>query len=268
MNHCYFNGTIIPVEDCTLHVSDLLIQRGYGVFDFFRVRSGEIPWLDDYIDRLFNSLSLSNIENPISRSDLKTALSDLMKQNGSQDAVFKVLVSGGRSEDLAHVSGKPDLIILHLPWKRHPEKNYRNGVNLISDLYVRPNPEIKTLFYFNNLRLQKQMEQLDAVDVLYHSDTISETSRANIFFVKKDNVFTPVTHILKGITRKQVLKIFREITLKDLEFKRIFEMEEVFITSTSRDITPVVSVDGRRIGKGVPGPVTREVQEAFRERGW
>jgi len=268
MNHCYYNGAITPYEDIALHISDLLIQRGYGVFDFFRVRNGEIPWLEDYTDRLFNSLSLSGIEYPDSRSDFLAVLRDLMERNGSQDAAFKVLVSGGRSDDLAHVTGKSSLVILHVPWSPHPEKTYRQGVNLISDTYVRPNPEIKTLFYFNNLRLQKKMKQFDAADVLYHANSISETSRANVFFVKKGNVFTPGSSLLKGITRKQVLRIFREVTLKDLEFQRIFEMDEVFITSTSRDITPVISLDGRRIGKGTPGPVTLEIQEAFSERGW
>ena len=268
MNHCFFNGAISAYEDCTLQISDLLIQRGYGEFDFFRVRNGAIPWLDDYTDRLFNSISLSEIESFISRDEFQAVLTELMEKNGSQDSAFKVIVTGGPSADLAHPAGSPAFVVLHVPWKPHPENSYRKGVNLISDRYVRPNPEIKTLFYFNNLRLQKKMKQMDAVDVLYHTDIISETSRSNLFFVKKDSVFTPVSNLLKGITRKQVLKIYREITLKDVEFRRIFEMDEVFMSSTSRDITPVISVDGRRIGKGIPGPFTREVQAAFRERGW
>jgi branched-subunit amino acid aminotransferase/4-amino-4-deoxychorismate lyase len=104
--------------------------------------------------------------------------------------------------------------------------------------------------------------------VLYHTDTISEASRANLFFIKGSHVYTPASNILKGITRKQVLSLFGEIKVEDIEADRLYDFDELFMTSTSQDVTPVISVEGKKIGKGSPGPVTRDIQTAFRAKGW
>ena len=146
--------------------------------------------------------------------------------------------------------------------------SFENGVGLIRDEFVRPNPEVKSLYYFNTLRLQKKLLEYKAVDVLFHSQRISEASRANLFFVKGDQVLTPASDILKGITRSKVLSLFPEIRVEDVETEQLYEFDEVFMTSTTRDVTPVVAVEGRQIGQGEPGPVTRKVQAAFRAKGW
>lgn len=268
MNWCYFNGAITRYEECSLHISDLLIQRGYGVFDFFRCRNGQIPWLEDYTGRLFRSIGLSGIDSPLSSHEFTRVIQNLQEKNGGENTAFKVLVTGGNSENLEQVTGSANMIVLHVPWNRPPEETFKKGVNLISDHYLRPNPEIKTLYYFNSLRLQERMRAFRAVDVLYHTGKITETSRASVFFVKNGSVFTPGKNILNGITRKQVLSMSGDIVYGELEFEELFGVDEMFLTSTSRDVTPVVSVDGRKIGNGKPGKITREIQSAFRSRGW
>ena len=266
MNYCYFNGEIIPFNDCNIHISDLLIQRGYGVFDFFRCRNGAIPWLDDYIDRLFMSLQLSSIDIALSRQDLISIIFDLQKRNESDKGAFKMIVTGGYSDNLETVSGQANLIILNVPWQSPAAETFEKGVNLISNEYARPNPEVKTLNYFNLLSLNGKMKEFNAVDALYHNNLIMETSRASVFLVKGDRVYTPASNILLGITRKQVLAMMGNISVEDIPFNRLYEFNEMFITSTSRDITPVVNVDGRLIGDGKPGGVTREIQKIFREK--
>lgn len=260
----YFNGDLVLYDDLNLHISDLLFQRGYGVFDFFRSRKGDIPWLTDYVERLYTSLELSGIEVDLDREAFKAVIHQLFQKNGLENGAFKVIVSGGFSDNLESVTGPSNLVILNIPWKRPPEETFEKGVNLISEEFVRPNPEIKTLYYLNSLRLQKKLKAYDAVDVLFHSQRISEASRANLFFVSGGQVYTPASDILKGITRKKVLSLFDEIRVEDIETDRLYEFDEMFLTSTSRDVTPVVSVEGEKIGKGTPGPVTREIQAAFR----
>jgi len=267
-NYCYFNGDLVRFDKIHLHVSDLLFQRGYGVFDFFRTRNGTIPWLEYYMDRLFNSLDLSGMEVDMDRKQFANVIRDLQEKNGLDNGAFKVIVSGGYSDNLESVTGKANMVILNLDWKKPPEVTFKKGVHLIIDTYLRPNPEVKSLYYFNTLRLQKKLREYGAVDVLYHTDRISEASRANLFFVKGGHVFTPTSDILKGITRKTVLSMFEEIHLKDIEAKRLYEFDEIFMTSTTRDVTPVVRVEGKKIGTGSPGPVTKEIQEAFRAKGW
>ena len=267
-NTCYFNGDLVPYGKLFLHVSDLQLQRGYGIFDFFRIRNGSIPWLEDYMDRIYTSLDLAGIRVGLDRPGFREVVGELRERNGMKNGAFKVIATGGYSDTLSSVTGTSNLLILNVDWKLPPAESFETGVHLLSDRFVRPNPLIKTLYYFNTLRLQKKMEEAGAVDVMFHTDTITEASRANLFFVKKDRVSTPATGILRGITRKQVLALFEEIRVEDIPVKRLHEFDEAFMTATSRDITPVVRVDGRKIGNGKPGPVTREIQEAFRARGW
>jgi branched-chain amino acid aminotransferase len=267
-NYCYFNGDLVRFDKIYLHVSDLLFQRGYGIFDFFRTRNGDIPWLEYYMDRLFNSVDLAGMEVKPDREQFATIIQDLQEKNGLENGAFKVIVSGGYSDNLESASGNSNMLVLNLAWKKPPEETFKKGVRLISDRFVRPNPEVKTLYYFNTLRLQNKLREYGAVDVLYYMDRISEASRANLFFVKGGHVFTPTSDILKGITRKMVLSMFGEIQLKDIEARRLYEFDEIFMTSTTRDVTPVVMVEGKKIGTGSPGPVTREIQEAFRAKGY
>ena len=103
---------------------------------------------------------------------------------------------------------------------------------------------------------------------MFHTDRISEASRANLFFVKGDRIYTPASDILKGITRKKVISLFPDIQIRDIDIEDLYDFDEMFMTSTARDVSPVVAVEGQKIGKGVPGPITREIQAAFASKGW
>jgi len=277
-NLCYFNGDLIPYPELQIHVSDLQMQRGYGVFDFFRARNGQIPWLEDYTDRLFNSMKLAEID-PIrgtlrdtstlmTKDAFTSIIHGLHRENREENGAFKVIVTGGFSDTLATVTGTPNFMILNVPWTRPPAESYEMGVQLVSHEYVRPDPLIKTLNYFNTVRLRKKFREFNAVDVLYHDDHIREASRANLFLVKDNTIYTPASGILEGITRKQVLSILPDVRVEDIEMKAFHDFDEMFMASTSRDITPIVGVEGVKIGDGRPGKISRQVMEAFRERGW
>lgn len=265
---CYFNGDQLPYSDLHLHISDLLIQRGYGIFDFFRSRNGSIPWLEDYTDRVFNSLRMAEIDVDMTREQFTDIVHSLQHQNGLENGAFKVIVTGGYSDTLESVTGPPNFLILNVPWNSPPHATFEEGARLVRYEYVRPNPEIKTLNYFNTMRLRNRFEKYDAIDVLFHTETISEASRANVFFVQNGRISTPADNILYGVTRKKVLSLFPGIRAEDVMVEWLEAFDEMFIASTSRDITPIVAVEGIQIGNGKPGPFTREVQSAFRERGW
>jgi len=267
-NYSYFNGDLVPFGDLTLHVTDLLFQRGYGVFDFFRSRNRSIPWLKDYVERLYTSLELSAIEVDLDQEQFKSVIYDLQERNGMTNGAFKVIITGGYSDNLESASGPANIVILNIAWNKPPAESYEQGVHLIREQFVRPNPEVKTLYYLNTLRLQKKLREYKAVDVLFHNHRISEASRANLFFVKEDRIYTPASDILKGITRKKILSLFPHIQVEDIEAKALYDFDEIFLTSTSRDVTPVISVEGQKIGKGTPGPLTREIQTAFYAKGW
>ena len=79
---CYFNGQLLPYQDLHLHVSDLLFQRGYGIFDFFRSREGKIPWLGDYVERLYRSIKLADIDVDLLPEDFRSVIQELQTRNG------------------------------------------------------------------------------------------------------------------------------------------------------------------------------------------
>ncbi|MGW8316158.1 MAG: aminotransferase class IV, partial [Bacteroidales bacterium] len=215
-----------------------------------------------------SSLDLSGISIDLNRVQFREIIRQLQEKNGMENGAFKVIATGGYSDTLSSVTGTSNLLILNVDWKKPPEATFEKGIHLIRDRFVRPHPLIKTLYYFNTLRLQKKMQETGAVDVMFHTETITEASRANLFFVKRGRISTPGQQILRGITRKQVLTMFEEVRVEEVENNRLYDFDEVFMTATSRDITPVVKVDGRKIGNGMPGPVTREIQDAFRLKGW
>ncbi len=200
--------------------------------------------------------------------DLLKLIHELSIRNNNPNGAIKIIVTGGYSDTLESVTGEANLYILFINWRKPSAETYDKGVNLISDSFQRPYPEIKTLNYFNTLRLRKKMQEFHAVDVLFHTDTISEASRANVFLVKGKQIYTPEHNILKGITRKQVLSMLPEIQVDDIPFDTLFDFDEMFITSTTRDVTPVISVDGKKIGTGKPGNITREAQDIFNKKGY
>jgi len=263
--YCYFNGDFLKYENLNFHISDLQFQRGYGVFDYFLCRNGSIHWLEDYTDRFFRSKEIAGIELKMNRGEFISVISALQEKNNLPNAAFKVILTGGYSDTLESVTGPANLFVLNLLRNPPPQESYEKGIRLVSDRYVRPNPEAKSLFYFNSLRLQKKIKDGGASEVLYYTDTITEASRANLFFVKDGRVSTPASGILYGITRKQVLSLYPGIHVEDIPFENLYDFDEIFLTSTSREVTPVIAVDGRMIGNGSPGDVTREIRRMFLE---
>jgi branched-subunit amino acid aminotransferase/4-amino-4-deoxychorismate lyase len=266
---CYFNGKLIHQKECDINISDLMIQRGYGVFDYFRSRNGKILWLDDYMKRLFNSINKSGFDFAFTKTQVIEIIEKLHKINNFKNSSFKVIVTGGYSNDLSNIQNQPNLVILNNKFQKPNIDFYRNGANLISFNFQRPDAEIKTLNYFTALKLQKQLTKYNASDVLYHDGSfIFETSRANIFCVKDDIIYTPKNGILKGITRSKVLDLlkphFRSL-ITDISYKGLFNFDEVFITSSSKDIMPIVQIDGNNISTGKVGIITREIMRMFDE---
>lgn len=262
-NLCYFNGKILPFKNCNLHISDLILQRGFGVFDFFRTRNEKIMWLDDYINRLFNSMAESNIDIELSKSDFKSIIFELQNKNGFKNSSYKAIISGGYSSNLESVPDVPNIIIINKPFVKPNESFYHNGTALITYNFARSHPEVKTLNYYESLRLHKKLKEFNAIDVLYHQNVISETSRANIFFIKNGKVFTPLNNILDGIIRKQILSISDAIKLDDISFEELFDFDEIFITSSSKDVMPIVNINGRKIKDGKVGPITKDFISEF-----
>lgn len=263
---CFLNNKFLRYDQASLHISDLGLQRGYGIFDYFLEMERRIPFFDDYLDRFYSSADLLNMKVPLCRKDLKEKIGELLQQNKLGTSGIKLLLTGGYSEDLYSPGGKSNFMILNLPI-HHKPGDMGNGVKLLLLDFQRHMPEVKTTFYLPSLALFPKLKEYGAVEVLYHHNGfISETTRANIFLVKNGILATPSPGVLRGITRKHVLSVAKGLLAtveRPVRLEELWEADEVFITGTSKHVIPVVEIEGRRIGDGVPGEWTRLASEAF-----
>ncbi|WP_210465360.1 aminotransferase class IV [Rufibacter roseolus] len=261
--YAYLNEEFLPLDSTYLHVSDLAIQRGYGIFDFFKTQNGHPLFLDGYLGRFFNSAQLMGLEVPLPAEDLKASITRLIQMNGLGDSGVKMILTGGYSEN-GYNPGPPNLIMIEQPLTLPSEAQQAAGIKIITHEYVRELAEAKTINYTVGIRLIQKVKALGADDVLYHQQgVVSEFPRSNFFIVRADNTLvTPAKEILKGITRKNVLELASKkyrVEEGTVTLENIAQAKEAFMTSTTKRILPIVEVDGKPVGNGKPGEVSLEL---------
>jgi len=263
----YFNGHFHPADQAVLRLHDLGLLRGYGVFDFFLVEAGKPIFYPDYEARFFNSARKLGLQMPRSPSELKEAIRDLLARNGESHAAIRLLLTGGYSPD-GYRPGPPNLAILQHPHVPYPREKCERGIGLQLQAYRRQLPEIKTTNYLNGIRLLPRLRAAGDLEPLYHDHGyLRETVRSNFWLVDEQGVLvTPQKGILKGVTRARILELARPdlpVRERAVRVGELHGAQEAFITGTSKRVMPVVRIDGRPIGNGRPGPITRQLMERF-----
>ena len=261
------NEDFLPAAAASVLITDLAIQRGYGIFDFFKTIDGQLMFIDDHLDRFFHSAAEMHLPVSKSRAELEALLLTLMDKNGLPDSGIRITLTGGYSLD-GYTPAAPNMIITQAAFK-NPDFN-AEGIRLITHEHQRQLAQVKTLDYLMAIRLQPLVKQQEADDVLYHyNGTVKECPRANFFIVTQDNeVITTANGILKGVVRKQLLKMSNSrfsIREKDISLEDLRQCKEAFITSSTKNILPVTAIDGQLVGDGTAGEVTTELAEKFKE---
>ncbi|MER2996943.1 aminotransferase class IV [Pontibacter populi] len=256
----YINGKIQPYEDVVLHISDLSIQRGYGVFDFFKVQDGQPVFMKDYLERFNESARLMELQVPLTEKELADTIYQLITINNLPISGIKMILTGGYSGN-GYDPAEPNLLIQQLPLLLPAPDIVAQGLKVITHDHVREMPRVKTINYAMGIRLIKQIQKAGASDVLYQKNgVVSEFPRCNFFIVTQDDtIVTPSEDVLLGVTRKNALALAgknykteeRTITIAE-----IATAKEAFLTSTTKRILPIVQVDNVIIGNGKPGAVT------------
>jgi D-alanine transaminase/branched-chain amino acid aminotransferase len=262
----WVNDSLIPSDEANLNIADLAVQRGYGIFDFFKTIDGKPVFLEDHLDRLYRSAVLMRLELKQSRDEIRDKIIRLIENNNLKDSGIKMILTGGFSPDGFNIA-EPNLIISQQAFEI-PRTMSEKGISILTHEYQRQFSNAKTLDYLQAIWLQPILKEKKADDVLYYSDgLIRECPRANIFVVTKDQkVLTPESGMLKGVTRKHLLEISgaRYVTeARDVSVEELRNASEVFITSTTKNILPVVQVDGYVIGDGNPGEVSRALAKEY-----
>ena len=252
----------MPSEDAKIHVSDLALLRGYGIFDFFRAIKGKPIFIEDHLDRFENSAKLMGLTIPESRKRLLEIIMELIRMNPYELLGIKMILTGGYSPDGYNPAEKSNLIMIARPFVF---KDPARGIKLMSCEYQREIPEVKTLSYITPVRLLPKMRSIGADDYLYYyNGFISESSRSNIFIVKDQKVITPKTGFLPGVTRKHVMEACRGafyLEERDVTLAETLAADEVFTTSSTQRVIAITQIDDHVFGDGQIGPVTKKLQE-------
>ena len=261
MNILYsrINDTVLPAGEASLPISDMAIQRGYGIFDFFKIVNHKPVFLDDHLDRFFTSASTMRLVSPLSREALTQAIHDLIQKNNLADAGMRITLTGGSAAD-GYSIHHPALLLVQQPLQL--AAHLQPGIHLVTYEHQRQLPHVKTIDYLMAVWLQDYIREHGATDVLYQQQGhITECPRANFFIVNKENeLVTPAQYILPGITRKKILELAgRKMVIREsaISSDDLLLAKEAFITSTTKHVLPVLRIDDRAIGDGQPGPVTK-----------
>jgi branched-subunit amino acid aminotransferase/4-amino-4-deoxychorismate lyase len=185
---------------------------------------------------------------------------ELLNKNGMEEAGIKMILTGGYSPD-GYEIGTPNLIISQHKLTMPSTDVIDNGIKVITHKYVRAIPEVKSINYIMGIWLQKEIKEQQAADVLYYRNgLVSEFPRCNVFVVSEDDIVsTPARNVLAGITRKNLLKLNKKkfvIRETDITIDDVLNAKEVFLTSTTKRILPIIKVDNTIIGTGKPGSVS------------
>lgn len=260
------NDQIISEEEATLRVTDLSIQRGYGIFDFLKTVAAKPIFLDDHLDRFYSSAEQMRLPVKPQRTELTERLLALIKKNDMSESGVRITLTGGYSPDGFNIASESNLIVSQHDFVIN--RDFEKSIGLMTYDYQRQFPSAKTLDYLKAIWLQSVMKESGADDILYHNNgKLRECPRANFFLINDNGeILTSKNDILKGVTRKHVLKFANDrfaIAERDLTMDDLRDAEEAFITSTTKNILPVTKIDGRVLGNGTPGPITRQLMQDF-----
>lgn len=270
MKYQVINGKIVSAEEALIPTNDLGMLRAYGAFDYFRVLENVPVFVEDHVDRLYHSLDVLDLEIKYSKEEICDLCQKLVDKNNVGEAGLRILVTGGYSED-GFTPTEPNLYIMMHSLPNVPEEHFEQGAKLLTSPYQRDVPSVKTIIYIQSVHFRKKMRAQNAVEVLYHwKGNITECSRSNIFFIDQEGTLvTPRHGMLRGITRKKVLELaepLMPIAQRAVHMEELAQMRECFITSSTKGVMPIVSIDDTIIADGKPGVLTQGIRDQFLAR--
>jgi branched-chain amino acid aminotransferase len=266
----YIGGQWVHPDNATISINDIAVLRGYSVFESLRTYDRRPFHLDQHLTRLFRSAKLIEMEIPWTREQIAVVIRETIVRNTYQHAAIRLLITGGESEDGILPNGKPVLAVLITPLGERDMERFAKGCKLITTKLQRISPEAKTANYIAAVRALMEAVRRDAADALFvnERDHVLEATRSNFFVFLGDILVTPRRGILIGVTRNVVLELARSsfaVEERPVLLEELALADEAFITSSSREITPVVQIDELIIGDGKPGLRTYELEQRFIE---
>lgn len=274
----YLNGRFLKKSQAKISVCDLGILRGYGIFDYIVTYKGGKPFLlRKHVERLFRSAKIIGINLPWSVSKIESLINKTIQKNiNGKEKGVRVVITGGESKDGITPANKPSLIILVEDKKTYPTIYYKRGTKVITYEYNREYPLAKSLNYIQAVKAKTIAKRKNAVEAIYVSkekNKVFEGTQSNLFLIKNTKVITPDDETLPGITRELVIKLckkFFKVEVRWVKINELYNADEIFLASSTKEIMPVVKVDKKQIGSSKPGDITNKIIHEFQkfvERG-
>jgi aminodeoxychorismate lyase len=275
----WVNGEIVPGDEAVLPVLDRGWLYGDGLFETLRAYNGRPHLLEAHCARLARSCRALGLPPPPDRSVLEQAVRDLVARNNAPEAYVRITLTrgpGGRGP-LPPPSGAPTVAVVVRPLDPYPPLLFRRGVSAVRARAARHAsmrlPRHKTTSYMTNVLERQRAEQRGAREALF-TDTegnVLEGSVSNVFLVQTGRLVTPHADapLLPGVTRARVLELARAAGVPAAEesvpWDRLAKADEAFLTNAIMEILPLVRIEGKPIGAGAPGAVTKRLRELYRE---
>lgn len=277
----YIDGKFLPQPEAKITVFDHGLLYGDGVFEGIRAYNKRVFKLDRHMARLYQSAKAIDLTIPHTPEEMTDLVLETCRRNNVVDGYIRPIVTRGPGDlglDPRKCKRGPSVIVIAQPTiTLYPKEKYERGLKLVTSSYRRVppqslSPSIKSLNYLNQIMARIEANQYGADEALM-LDTqghVSEASADNFFIVRDHGIATPPTQTnLPGVTREAVLELAEKLGIeaqeKPFTLYDVWASNEAFITGTAAEIGPVVEVDGRTIGDGTPGKVTKQLMKAFRD---
>jgi branched-chain amino acid aminotransferase len=275
----YIDGKYYDEKSAKISVFDHGLLYGDGIFEGIRAYNGRVFRLKEHIDRLFCSAKAILLTIPVSHTEMMRAVVATCRRNSIRNGYIRLVVTRGVGTLGLNPSRckNPSIIIIADKIQLYPRALYEKGMEIITvptvrNLHSALNPAIKSLNYLNNIlaKIEANNSGCEEAIMLNAEGFVSECTGDNLFIVRAGQLITPPLSAgaLYGITRGVVMEMAREegigVSEPNLTRYDVFNADECFLTGTGAELIPVVKIDGRLIGTGKPGPVTRMLVEKYR----
>ena len=279
--YVWMNGELVSKERALVPLYDHGMLYGDGLFEGIRVYNNRVFKLDEHVSRLYLSAQALNIVLPAPREATREAILETVRANGHANGYIRVTVTRGTGLGLdpKHIKTQANVYISCEQLALYPQEMYETGLIVVTVSTRLPSPDVIdprvkcTGKYINNIMAKAEANRSGAGEglMLTREGYVGEATGDNLFLVKDGALSTPPASIgiLQGITRDTVIGLAQEIGLSVYEpimtLYDVYNADEAFLTGTAAEVIPAVQFDGRSIGDGRPGPITRRLIAAFRE---
>ena len=278
----WLDGKLVPWKDAQVHVLTYSLHYGLAAFEGIRCYKGErgsaIFRLNEHVDRLFASCHITLMTIPFGKKVIADAIRETVRANMLDECYIRPLVFIGAGDMGLYCPDNPIRVaVIAWPWGAYlGDEGLKNGIRAKISSFTRHHVNVSMTrakvsgYYVNSILAKREVKAggYDEAILLDPEGYVAEGTGENIFLVRNGVLkTTPLTSILEGITRHSIMQLARErgVTVLEERFTRdeLYIADEVFMTGTAAELTPIRELDDRKIGSGTPGPVTKDLQTAF-----